>query len=137
MGLFLSTSDSVLEYNDPYGATDWGVFDITRADNGTAYFGTLGGIVSRNADGAWFRYVPPGFDLRAPVRALAASGTRVFMATGPSVTVLDTKDGSYTTIDASRGFSVPEISSLYADDHYLWIASPGLITRLDYTKELR
>jgi hypothetical protein len=137
MGLFLSTSDSVLEYNDPYGATDWGVFDITRADNGTAYFGTLGGIVSRDADGAWFRYVPPGFDLRAPVRALAASGTRVFMATGPSVTVLDTKDGSYTTIDAARGLPVSDISSLYADDQYLWIASPGLITRLDYTKELR
>jgi hypothetical protein len=137
LGLFLSVGDSVVEYSDPYGATDWGVFDIVRADNGTAYFGTLGGIVSRNADGAWFRYVPPGFDLRAPVSALAASGTRVFMATGSSVTVLDTKDDSYTTIDAARGLPVSEVSSLYADDRYLWIASPGLIARLDYTKELR
>ncbi len=136
-GLFLSVGDSIVEYSDPYGATDWGVFDIVRADNGTAYFGTLGGIVSRNADGAWFHYVPPGFDLRQPVSALAATGTRVFMATGTSITVLDTKDGSYTMLDAPRGFSVPEISSLYADDKYLWIASPGLITRLDYTKELR
>jgi hypothetical protein len=137
LGLFLAKGDSVLEYSDPYGATDWGVFDITKAGNGTAYFGTLGGIVSRNPDGAWFRFVPPGFDLKEPVKALAASGTRVFMATGSSVTVLDTKDDSYTTIDAARGLPVFEVSSLYADDHYLWIASPGLVTRLDYTKELR
>jgi len=136
-GLFLSTGDGILDYNDPYGATDWGVFDIARTGNGTAYFGTLGGIVSRTTDGAWFRYVPPGFDLQAPVNALAASGTRVFMATGSSITVLDTKDDSYTVIDATRGLQVSEISSLYADDHYLWIASPGLVTRLDYIKEFR
>jgi hypothetical protein len=136
-GLFLSVGGSIVEYSDPYGATDWGVFDIARANNGTAYFGTLGGIVSRTADGAWFRFVPPGFDLKEPVRALAASGTRVFMATGSNVTVLDTKDDSYAVIDAARGLSVSEVSSLYADDKYLWIASPGLITRLDYTKELR
>ena len=136
-GLFLSTGDSVVEYSDPYGATDWGVFDITRAGNATAYFGALGGIVSRTADGRWFRYVPPGFDLSQPVRTLATAGTRVFMATGQDITVLDTKDDSYTTIDAARGLPVSDITSLYADDHYLWIASPNLITRLDYTKELR
>jgi hypothetical protein len=144
-GLFLSTSDSLIEYSDPYGASDWGVFDITKAINGTAYFGTLGGIVSRTADGRWFRYVPPGFDLKQPVRSLAAAGTRVFMATPspvpglPSsvITALDTKDGSYTTIDAARGLPVSEVTSLYADDRYLWIASPRLVARLDYTKELR
>ena len=81
--------------------------------------------------------MPPGFDLKEPVKALAASGTRVFMATGSSITVLDTKDGSYTTIDAARGLPVSEFSALYADAQYLWIASPGVITRLDYTKELR
>ena len=136
-GLFLSTSDSLIEYSDPYGATDWGVFDITKATNGTAYFGTLGGIVSRTADGRWFRYVPPGFNLKQPVRSLAAAGTRVFMATESNITVLDTKDGLYTTIDATRGLPVTEITSLYADDRYLWIAGPRLITRLDYNRELR
>jgi hypothetical protein len=136
-GLFLSTGDSVKEYSDPYGATDWGVFDITRATNGTAYFGALGGVVSRTADRRWFRYVPPGFDLKQPVRALAATGTLVFMATGPDITVLDTKDNSYTSIDATRGLPVSEINSLYADDRYLWIASDRLVARLDYTKELR
>jgi len=149
-GLFLSTSDGVKEYTDPYGATNWGVFDITKATNGTAYFGTLGGIVSRTADGRWFRYVPPGFDLKQPVRALAAAGTLVFMLTpsltSPSplarhpssvITVLDTKDGLYTTIDATHGLPVSEITSLYADDRFLWIASDRLVARLDYTKELR
>jgi len=136
-GLFLSTGDSVIEHGDPFGATDWGVFDITKSDNGTAYFGTLGGIISRTADGGWFRYVPPGFDLSQPVRTLAAAGTRVFMATGQDITVLDTKDDSYTTIDATRGLPVSEITSLYADDRYLWIASPRLVARLDYTKEFR
>jgi len=136
-GLFLSTGDSAVEYSDPYGATDWGVFDITRTTNGTAYFGTLGGIVSRTSDGRWFRYVPPGFDLKQPVSALAAAGTLVFMATGPDITVLDTKDNSYATIGATRGLPVSEVTSLYADDRYLWIASPRLIVRLDYTKELR
>jgi|GEM_PF-573938 hypothetical protein len=144
-GLFYAQGESVVEYPDPYGATDWGVFDITRAENGTAYFGTLGGIVSRTSDGRWFRYVPPGLDLKQPVSALAAAGTLVFMATPsptpglPSsvITVLDTKDGLYTTIDATRGLPVSEITSLYADDRFLWIASPRLIARLDYTKELR
>jgi hypothetical protein len=136
MGLFLAAGDSVVEYNDPYGATDWGVFDIARATNGTAYFGTLGGIVSRTSDGRWFRHVPPGFDLKQPVRSLAAAGTHVFMATGPDITVLDTKDNSYTTIDAARGLPVSEITSLYADDRYLWIASDRVIARLDYNREL-
>jgi hypothetical protein len=144
-GLFLSAGAGAVEYSDPYGATDWGVFDITRATNGTAFFGTLGGIVSRTSDGRWFRYVPPGFDLKLPVRSLAAAGTLVFMATPspvpglPSsiITVLDTKDNSYTTIDATRGLPVSEVTSLYADNRYLWIASPRLIARLDYTKELR
>jgi ligand-binding sensor domain-containing protein len=136
-GLFLSRGDSVVEYSDPYGATDWGVFDIARTTDGTAYFAALGGIVSRTADGRWFRYVPPGFDLKQPVRALATAGTRVFMVTGPTVTVLDTKDDSYTTIDATRGLPVSEVNSLYADDRHLWIASDRLIARLDYTKELR
>jgi hypothetical protein len=89
--------------------------------------------------------VPPGFDLKQPVRALAAAGTLVFMLTPspvaglPSsiITVLDTKDGSYNTIDATRGLPVSQINSLFADDRYLWIASPRLVARLDYTKELR
>jgi hypothetical protein len=136
-GLFISTGDSFKAYTDPYGATDWGVFDITRTTDGTAYFAALGGIVSRTADGRWFRYVPPGFDLKQPVRTLAAAGTLVFMATGQSITVLDTKDGSYNTIDATRGLSVSDIRSLYADDRYLWIAGPGLLARLDYNQELR
>jgi hypothetical protein len=136
-GLFLTLGDSTIEYSDPYGRTDWGVFDIQRATNGTAYFGTIGGIVSRTADGRWFRYVPPGFDLKLPVRALATAGTRVFMAAGSAITVLDTKDDSYTTIDATRGLPVSGINSLYADDQYLWIASDRLVSRLDYTRELR
>jgi hypothetical protein len=86
-----------------------------------------------------------GFALKQPVRALAAAGTRVFMATAspipglpsPVITVLDTKDNSWTTIDAARGLPAAQITSLYADDRYLWIASPGLISRFDYTKELR
>jgi len=137
LGMYLSTGDSFKQYSDPYGATDWGVFDITKTTDGTAYFGALGGIVSRTADGRWFRYVPTGFDLKQPVRTLAAAGTLLFMATGPNITVLNTKDGLYTTIDATRGLPVSQINSLYADDRYLWIASPGLITRLDYSRELR
>jgi hypothetical protein len=148
-GLFLATGDSVVEYSDPYGATDWGVFDITRSTNGTAWFGVLGGITSRTPDGRWFHYVPPGLDLKQPVNAIAAAGTRVFMAapsppsTSPLapypssvITVLDTKDNSWTTIDAARGLPVSQINSLLADDRYLWIAGPGLVARLDYTKEL-
>ncbi len=137
LGLFLATRDSFIEYNDPYGATDFGVFGITRSDSGTAYFGTYGGIVSRTPDGKWFRYVPPGFDLKQPIRTIAAAGTRVFMGTGKTVTVLDTKDGSYATIDSTRGLPTSEVTSLHADDRYLWIATPGLLARLDYVRELR
>ncbi len=145
LGLFYAKGDSVIEYPDPYGATDWGVYDITKTTDGTAFFGVLGGVVSRTADGRWFRYVPPGFDLKQPIRTVAAAGTLVFMASAspipglssPVITALDTKDNSWTTIDAARGLPVAEITSLYADDRFLWIASPRLIARLDYTKELR
>jgi hypothetical protein len=136
-GLYLASGDSTVEYSDPYGATDWGVFDIARSGSGTAWFGVLGGIVSRTPDGRWFRYVPPGFDLKEPVRSVAAASNYVFMATGRDITVLDTEDNSWTTIDADRGLPVSQVNSLYADDRYLWIAGPGLIARLDYTKELR
>ncbi len=136
-GLFYAKGDSVVEYSDPYGATDWGVFNIVRSTNGTAWFGALGGVVSRTPDGRWFHYVPPGFDLKQPISALAAAGTRVFMATGKDITVLDTKDNSWATIDSSRGLPDSQVTSLYADDRFLWLATPGLIYRLDYTQELR
>jgi len=137
LGLYLSVGESVVEYSDPSGATAFGVYDIITAGNGTAYFGTVGGVVARTRAGEWKRYVPPGMDLRTPVKTIAASGARVFMAAGSGVTVLDTRDGSYTAIDSSRGLPNSDISALYADGRYLWVASPGLLTRLDYTAELK
>jgi hypothetical protein len=136
-GLFLLAEGGVKESADPYGRTDWGVYDIARSGTGTVWFGTLGGVVSRRPDGSWYRYVPPGSNLKSPVRALAAAGARAFIASGSTVMVFDTRDESWTAIDSSRGIPRSDITALYADDHYLWMASPGLIARLDYARELK
>jgi hypothetical protein len=136
-GLFMLEGDSLSELVDPYGRTDWGVYDIVRSSAGQTFFGTLGGVVELAPGDSWHRYVPPGFDLSQPVRTLAAGGDYLFMGSASGIIVLNTKDGSYTTIDSTYGLPTTDIAGLYADDHYLWIASPDMVSRFDYTKTLR
>ncbi len=136
VGLFLLTGDSLLSITDPFGRSDWGVYDIVQSRAGLL-LANLGGVTMRAPDGTWLRLVPPGFDLSQPVRALAQGGHYLFAGTPAGLLACNTKDQSWTVIDSSLGLPAPDIIGLSADDHYLWIASPGLLARFDYTKALK
>ena len=136
-GLFLLEGDSLSSVVDPYGRVDWGVYDIARTRSGSTFFGTLGGIVSLDSAGTWQQYVPPGFDLSRPVRALAATDSLVFFGSATGISVLNTRNGSYTTIDQTNGLYAKDIIGLWADKGFLWITSPGIVYRFDYTRTLR
>jgi len=135
-GLFLLVGDTLTPIHDPFGRTDWGVFDITRNRAGTAFFGTLGGVLELDSAGTWTHLVPPGFDLSQPVRALAAATDFLFLGSAAGLTVYHLKDGSWTTINPTNGLSATAITALYADDRYLWIATPEMVSRFDYRAAL-
>ena len=109
------------------------MYDIARSDAGTYYFGTLGGAVALAPDRTWNRYTPPGFDLSQPVRSLAAAGGFVFMGSRSGLYALNTGDNSWTAIDLPSD----EINGLYADSRFLWISSPGIVARFEYSRALR
>ncbi len=135
LGLFLLAGDSLLEIADPFGRSDWGVYDIVQGPAGL-FLANLGGITMRAPDGTWFRLVPPGFDLSRPVRHLAQAGDLLFAATPAGILAYNTKVQTWTTIDAAAGLPDNNIIGLAADDRYLWIASPGLLARFDHVKGL-
>ncbi|MEO0079198.1 MAG: hypothetical protein ABIK44_00775 [candidate division WOR-3 bacterium] len=137
MGLFLWANDTLTLVSDPFGRTDWGVFDISRNRTGTIFFGTLGGILKLDSTGTWSHLVPPGFDLSRPVRTVAASQDFLFLGSESGLIVYSLKDKNWTTIDKAQGLPSTNITALYADDRYLWIAAPGIVSRFDYRAGLR
>jgi hypothetical protein len=134
-GLFLLAHDSLLDIADPFGRSDWGVFDMVQSSTGL-FLANLGGITMRAGDGTWLRLVPPGFDLSQPVQALATGGDFLFAGTATGLLAYNTKDQSWTAIDSRMGLPSSNIIGLSADDQYLWIASPDLLARFDYSKGL-
>ncbi len=94
----------------------------------------------------WQQVIPPGFDLSRPVRGLAAYANTVFYDNGSGITALTLsdmadapgmRDRTYLTIDRSSGLPHNDITAMYADERYLWIATPGTISRFDYRLALR
>ena len=135
-GLFAMSGESLAEIRDPYDRAGFGVFSIARTATGQTWFGTVGGLLMLDANGNWEHIIPPGFDLSREVTGLAAAGDMVFYDDGEGVTAWDSSDSLWYSIDASRGLPSGPVQALYADDRYLWIASPGIISRLDYRAEL-
>ena len=135
-GLYLVRKDSLSELQDPFNRTGFGVYSVAQAD-GRLWLGTVGGIVLFDRSEVWQHIIPPGFDLSKPVRGLTAWGSIVFYDNGSGITAYDAADTSYTTFDTNSGLPEGDITSMYADDRYLWIAFPGLISRFEYKAELR
>lgn len=142
VGLYVVAGDSLNEIADPFGRTGFGVYSIAQTEAGLTWFGTMGGVLLRDKAGNWQQLIPPGFDLSRPVSGLTAYGKNVFLDNGSGITVYqyspDSGVASFaTTIDSSTGLPTTRITGLYADERYLWIASPGLISRFDYSRRVR
>lgn len=131
-GLYIFAADSLLPVLDPTARFDFGVYDIARTRSGSTFFATLGGIVVRDSAGNWDRLLPPGTDLSRPVRALAAAGDLLFVGAPDGLSVLETGTASFTLLDRSQGLPSADITALFAGPQYLWIASPGMVTRFEF-----
>ncbi len=135
-GLFLLTDSNLTRITDPFARSDWGVFAIAQNREKT-FFGTLGGILELDATNTWTHHVPPGIDLAQPVQALAATEGFLFVGTRNGIAIQNLRNRAWTTIDRSTGLAATNITALYADNRYLWIAAPGLISRYEYRRQLR
>lgn len=142
MGLYVTTGDKLTEMVDPFGRTRFGVYSLAQTASGLTWFGTLGGLLLRDRAGNWQQIIPPGFNLGRPVSNLTAYGETVFFDNGSGITVYRSASAEEpaffsTTIDASTGLPGTQITGLYADERYLWIALPGLVSRFEYTRRIR
>ncbi len=136
-GLFAYSGDSLAEIRDPFDRTGFGVYAISQTRSGDLWLGTLGGILHRDTRGEWRHIIPPGFDLSRPVYGLAAASDIVFYDNGAGISAYNLADSSFTAIDARSGLPSDELFALYADQRYLWIATPGMVSRYDYAAGLK
>ncbi|MFO7651746.1 MAG: PQQ-binding-like beta-propeller repeat protein [bacterium] len=135
-GLYVPDHDSLVRVTEPTGRTDWGVYGMARAGNGSLWFATLGGLVTRDSLGTWQRLSPPGVNPSAPVRAIATDDQRLFFGFDGGVGAYDLRTGGWTFWDSSTGVPGGAITALYADSGRLWIATPGMVSIFDYGREL-
>ncbi len=136
-GLYRFSDGDMIEVRDPFDRTGFGVYAIARAADGTDWFGTIGGILSRTPDGEWDYVVPPGFELGRPVSGLAAGDSVIFFRSIGGFTAWDLRSRSYVEYDEQSGLPSSNIDALHADDRHLWLSTPGFIVRFDYPKDLK
>lgn len=134
-GLFLLHDSGLTRITDPFAKSAWGVFSITPSKK-MAFFGIRGGILQLDSTNTWSHLIPPGFDLSQPVRVMAATEELLFIGEQERVIAYNLKSHTWTTIDQSNGLPNKEITALYADNRYLWIASPNILTRYEYRAQL-
>jgi hypothetical protein len=135
-GLFLLINDTLTPVSDPYARFDFGVYSSARASN-TVFFGARGRILQLDEDNTWTQHLPPGFDLSQPVRTLAAARHFLFTADRSGIYILNLKTGIWSTLDRSTGLVTLPVTALFADERYLWITAPGIISRYEYSKQYR
>ncbi|MFO7638561.1 MAG: hypothetical protein R6X14_04550 [bacterium] len=135
-GLLLLTDGAIAAVTDPFDRAGFGIYSIAVAEGGTRWLGAFGGILRQSPDGEWEHLIPPGFDLGRPVRALAATDSALFFPTRDGLTVLDLRSGGWENIGLREGLPTTEVTALYADERFLWIAGPGMLSRFDYRNGL-
>lgn len=135
-GLFLLLDSGLTQITDPFAKSDWGVFSITQNQK-TVFFGIRGGILQLDSNNTWTHIIPPGFDLSQPVRVMATTEELLFIGDKDRIIAYNLKNRTWTTIDQSNGLPNKEITALYADNRYLWIASPNIVARYEYRSQLR
>lgn len=135
-GLYLSAADSLLRLSEPTGRTDWGVYGMAVAADGSLWLATLGGLVTRRATGEWLRLTPPGVDLSAPVQAVAVDGRRLFFALAAGVGAYDLGSGGWTFWDQTHGVPPGPVNAMRVADGRLWLATPGMVSAFDYSATL-
>lgn len=134
-GLYVPDDDSLIRITEPTGRTDWGVYGMARAGDGSLWLGTLGGLVTRDTAGTWQRLSPPGVDPSAPVRAIAAGNGQLFFGFEGGIGAYDPSTSGWTFWDSNAGVPGGVITALYAESGRLWIASPGMVSVFDYGRD--
>ncbi len=135
-GLFLLTADSLIRVSDPFARLDFGVYNISQTKEIT-FFGTQGRILRLDPDNTWTQLIPPGFDLSQPVRTMTAQKDFLFVASNQEIAIYRLTDNTWQSLTPQQGLMPSPITALYADENFLWIAGPGIISRYEYSRQLR
>uniref|UniRef100_A0A7V3PSU2 WD40 repeat domain-containing protein n=1 Tax=candidate division WOR-3 bacterium TaxID=2052148 RepID=A0A7V3PSU2_UNCW3 len=134
-GLFLLTDDTLTPITDPYARFDFGVYSIASTKQ-TTFFGARGRILQLDENNTWSQLLIPEFDLSQPVRTMTAAPNLLFVATDFGIDIFNLKTQTWTRLDTTTGLAKLQVTALYADENYLWIAAPDIISRYEYKKQL-
>ncbi|MGQ9708245.1 MAG: hypothetical protein ACUVUR_05160 [bacterium] len=135
-GLFILINDTLMRITDPFARFDWGVYSICLT-RGVTFFGTLGQVLRLDPDNTWTKLIPPGYDLSRPVRLMTATDHLLFIAGAEGIDIYDIRNNRWSKLDQNSGLPLTTVTALYADEEYLWIAAPGIISRYRYRAQLR
>jgi ligand-binding sensor domain-containing protein len=135
-GLFILTCDTLTRITDPFARFDWGVYSITQT-RGKTFFGTLGRVLQLDPNNTWTQIIPPGYDLSQPVRLMTAAADLLFIAGADGIDIYNIKTGQWFKLDRTNGLPASDITALYADKKFLWVATPGIVSRYQFTAQLR
>jgi hypothetical protein len=109
----------------------FGVFGI-GATSRRVYYAVHGGLETQDSLGQWELVIPPGFILSRHPNALAGARDRLFAASDQGVMVYDERTRSFSSLTTESGMLSNRVSSLYADEDYLWIVTDAGISRFNH-----
>lgn len=124
---------------DPYQKIAFGVFDCLRQSVGEAsnfYFSVYGGFLSLDSVGNWQLHIPPGIDLAIPFTSLTGFGDYLFIGSYNGIIAYNLRTERYDYFTKNEGLLSNNVSALYADSNYLWIATDRGISRFAYRNVL-
>uniref|UniRef100_A0A7C6ED99 WD40 repeat domain-containing protein n=1 Tax=candidate division WOR-3 bacterium TaxID=2052148 RepID=A0A7C6ED99_UNCW3 len=124
---------------DPYQKIVFGVFDCLKqlkAGAGIFYFSVYGGFLSLNSVGIWQLHIPPGIDFSLPFTSLAGFGDYLFLGSANGVIAYNQETERYDYFTKNEGLLSNNVTALYADSNYLWIATDRGVSRFTYRNVL-
>lgn len=117
---------------DPYNKLSFGVRNMARAGK-NLYLATQSGVVVQDSAGSFKLLTLAGVDLIRPLRALAGYGRYLFLVPWCGRLILyDVEEDHYERLDLKYCLLSDEVTGLWADATYLWIATPKGLSRLNY-----
>jgi ligand-binding sensor domain-containing protein len=139
--VFIATDNGIISYDrsgggwslfsDSLNQSYFGAFGIGVTSR-RRYYAVYGGLETRDSSGEPELLIPPGFNVGAYPHALAGVGDKLFVATGNGILVYSEPLRTWQTLTTESGLPDSRITSLYADDQWLWILTPAGISRFNY-----
>ncbi|MEO0114647.1 MAG: two-component regulator propeller domain-containing protein [candidate division WOR-3 bacterium] len=120
---------------DPYQKITFGVFDIYRTRSHD-YYSVYGGFLSFDTLGNWRLHIPPGIDLSLPFTTLTGFGDYLFFGSPNGIITYHRNTERYDYFTTKEGLLSNNVTALYADSNYLWIATDRGISRFTYRNVL-